>query len=1036
MREIKEGLFLDKEEKGLSTFLIVLTVVIVGVSLGASAYILTRPKPNIQIEEMTVSQEKIAKEEPVTVKVKVSNTGGAEGSKNIPLEINGEVFEIRKVNLNTDESKTVSFEITEGELGSFKVSSGELLKTVEVVEPAEFNIENLRLSPEEVKLGETVTISVDIRNTGGVKGSEKLGLRIDSSLEKSKYVTLAPEESTTMSFNVKKKTSKSYSVKIGSLSSSFKVLTPAKFEVSNLQVEPKEASSGESVTISAKVKNIGEVRGKYSAELRINDKFAKSEEVTLSPGEEKVVTFETSGSEIGTYFVSLRDLSDKFEVGGILIEGKDLREELIKFDWTALVDVSVQNTASESRSALIWCEVIQGANSWRKSKDVHLQSLEGKIVRFSFPEPEYLAGTCRARVWVGAETEGDTQQEAEFKVSNLQINPSEAEPEQTVTISVDVKNTGNVEGSYELNLKIDGATEQTKTKTLGAKKSTSVSFDFSRKEAGIYEVDIENLTSQFEVVSRWDLVTEYDGLMWSQRKHDTDTFKIEEDNWRVNWKASWIGTNTSQLPLLIISVVSENGKEVIGEMDSGHRVKDKYSGTGTFQEKGQFYLYIMGQYISWKIEIEEDTGKKAKFETNNLRLSSSEVKPGETVEVSVDVSNTGDESGEHTVDLKIDGTLEASKTVSLKGGEKTTVSFTVVKEEKKTYSIEVDGLSGSFEVKSTIEEANFTFETTLRQATGEIEALDFSPNNEYIAYGSKDSKVYVHSTEDWSLISSFGELSVKIRNLKFSPNNQFVAFTYEDKSNLYIYSTSTWSKVATLTKSGGEVKRFSFSTNSDLIAYSSKDTNVYVHSTDDWSNIATLSQATSTVHPVRFSPDGKYIAYGELDGHVHVHSTGDWTQLEIFNLGGWIRSIDFTPNSDQIAFGGNSGEVQVYTTGTWNSVKTFDTGKKIRSITFSPDGQMISYGADSTSYVNSTSDWSLEEKFTDQSPYVFTTIFSPDSKYFVYNSSGDEKVFAYTTEDWSKVETFDSSRGRFGFSPDGSMFAVQNNEIVRVYNVE
>ena len=71
---------------------------------------------------------------------------------------------------------------------------------------------------------------------------------------------------------------------------------------------------------------------------------------------------------------------------------------------------------------------------------------------------------------------------------------------------------------------------------------------------------------------------------------------------------------------------------------------------------------------------------------------------GKDVTITLDASNTGKAEGEYNVDLLINGNLTESKTVTLAVDESTTIEFTVAKDEPGTYLVEVNGLSGTFEV--------------------------------------------------------------------------------------------------------------------------------------------------------------------------------------------------------------------------------------------------------------------------------------------------------------------------------------------------
>jgi hypothetical protein len=88
----------------------------------------------------------------------------------------------------------------------------------------------------------------------------------------------------------------------------------------------------------------------------------------------------------------------------------------------------------------------------------------------------------------------------------------------------------------------------------------------------------------------------------------------------------------------------------------------------------------------------------AAFSVSSLTVTPVEVEPGDTVTITVLVANTGGESGSYAVVLKIDGVKEAEETVTIAAGSSQTVTFSVTGEEAGSYTVAVDGLSGSFTV--------------------------------------------------------------------------------------------------------------------------------------------------------------------------------------------------------------------------------------------------------------------------------------------------------------------------------------------------
>ena len=92
------------------------------------------------------------------------------------------------------------------------------------------------------------------------------------------------------------------------------------------------------------------------------------------------------------------------------------------------------------------------------------------------------------------------------------------------------------------------------------------------------------------------------------------------------------------------------------------------------------------------------TTAPAEFEVSSLNVSPEEVEPGDTVTVTVEVQNVGEEKGTHKLELKIDGIVEQSESVTLDGGESTSISFFVKKDIEGSYSVELAGLTGIFQV--------------------------------------------------------------------------------------------------------------------------------------------------------------------------------------------------------------------------------------------------------------------------------------------------------------------------------------------------
>ena len=126
-----------------------------------------------------------------------------------------------------------------------------------------------------------------------------------------------------------------------------------------------------------------------------------------------------------------------------------------------------------------------------------------------------------------------------------------------------------------------------------------------------------------------------------------------------------------------------------------------------------YVTYLYGEHAQQeidegKIELFYDIIEGAAvFELSNLTVDPSSVEVGGTVSVFVEVSNIGEKSGTHNITLKINDDVEDEKAVTLNPDESETVSFEVSASQLGTFSVEMDGLSGSYTVTEPEEEPSF-----------------------------------------------------------------------------------------------------------------------------------------------------------------------------------------------------------------------------------------------------------------------------------------------------------------------------------------
>lgn len=90
------------------------------------------------------------------------------------------------------------------------------------------------------------------------------------------------------------------------------------------------------------------------------------------------------------------------------------------------------------------------------------------------------------------------------------------------------------------------------------------------------------------------------------------------------------------------------------------------------------------------------------FEVTDLVISPSQINKGESANISVMVTNTGDAKGSYSLELKINGAVKDTKNLELDAGDNEKVTFTVTKDTPDEYTIEIADLKGTLKVVDAI----------------------------------------------------------------------------------------------------------------------------------------------------------------------------------------------------------------------------------------------------------------------------------------------------------------------------------------------
>jgi hypothetical protein len=235
---------------------------------------------------------------------------------------------------------------------------------------------------------------------------------------------------------------------------------PAKFEVTNLTIDPPAADAGQPIKISVTVTNVGDEAGDYSTSLTIYDVVIDSMTIHLLGGESKRVEFLVTETNEGSYSAKIEKLT-----GTYLILG--LPEEPTEPEPTEPEPTEPEPTEPEPT----------------EPEPTEPEPTE--------PEPTEPTPT---------EPEPTEPLPITFVLSDLTVSPYEAWADEPIKISVKVSNTGAEADTGSIAFKVDGEVRETKTIQLSGGETKTLEVTVTESTQKIYYINVENLTRTFKIV--------------------------------------------------------------------------------------------------------------------------------------------------------------------------------------------------------------------------------------------------------------------------------------------------------------------------------------------------------------------------------------------------------------------------------------------------------------------------------------------------------------------------------------------------------
>ena len=276
---------------------------------------------------------------------------------------------------------------------------------------------------------------------------------------------------------------------------------------------------------------------------------------------------------------------------------------------------------------------------------------------------------------------------ASFTASDLSITPTEVEVGEELVISLTLTNNGDLRGTHQATLKINGDVVATKEVTLSGGASEEITFAITRDTPGTFTVNVNGLSGSFVVkpiTTPAPAAFVVSDLVIAPAKVEIGqeaTVKVSVTN---------IGDveGTYTVTLKIDNTVFSTKEVTL----AGH-ASQQVSFALSRDAAGTYGISVDG--LSGTLVV----GTPAQFIVSDLQITPTEADIGEEVKITALVINTGNFAGKYRVTLKVNDVVEQTGEVSLEAGASEQVSFTTTKDVDGTYTVAVDGLSGTFVVR-------------------------------------------------------------------------------------------------------------------------------------------------------------------------------------------------------------------------------------------------------------------------------------------------------------------------------------------------
>ncbi|HRI61534.1 MAG TPA: hypothetical protein PK228_17470, partial [Saprospiraceae bacterium] len=310
--------------------------------------------------------------------------------------------------------------------------------------------------------------------------------------------------------------------------------------------------------------------------------------------------------------------------------------------------------------------------------------------------------------------------------------------------------------------------------------------------------------------------------------------------------------------------------------------------------------------------------------------------------------------------------------------------------------------------------------------SGSVCAIAFSPDGKKLYSAEVNGKVKVWDLNGDSVLLEFRSHRKTVTDLALSQDGMLLATCSQD-STARLWDTKG-SLLQTFKGHNGGLNAVSFSPDNQRIATGGEDASARIWQKNGVCQTV-ISLQNADVNSVQFSPDGRTLALGCSDNSARLFST-EGRQLN--TLSGHVAEVDevlFSPDGKYLLTASNDHTAKLWNISGEEILRLVGHTEKVTSAAFSPDSRWIVTGGFDFKALVWNLDFNLRNKNNRHTDYVNKVKVSPDGS-FLISGSKDNTVKKWDFEGNLLADMRGHTSGvtSVDISPDGQLFLSTSND--------